>query len=105
MYSILPVLLGKSQKVENQQAVVHSSSMGIYAIRKGDWKLIEGLGSGGFTEPKEIKSQNGIIGQLYNLADDIAEKNDVYSQNPDKVKELHDLLVEIKLTKRKPFWN
>lgn len=102
-YSILPVLLGKSQKVVNQQAVVHSSSMGIYAIRKGNWKLIEGLGSGGFTEPKEIKSQNGIIGQLYNLADDIAEKNDVYSENPNKVKELHDLLVEIKLTKRKPF--
>ncbi len=103
-YSILPVLVGKSQKVTNQQAIVHSSSMGFYAIRKGDWKLIEGLGSGGFTEPKEIKPLNSQAnGQLFNIAEDIAEKNDVFTRNPAKVKELHDMLEDIKMTKRKPF--
>ena len=73
---------------------------GLFAIRKGDWKLIEGLGSGGFTEPKELKAQMGEApGQLYNLAIDMAETNNVYEQNPAKVKELTQLLTEIKQSK------
>lgn len=101
-YSILSVLLGKTKQVPNQPAVVHSSSIGYFAIRKGDWKLIEGLGSGGFTEPKELKPKVGEApGQLYNLATDISETNNVYEQNPDKVKELRQLLTDIKQSKTK----
>ena len=101
-YSILPVLLGKVQKVPNQPAVVHSSSIGYFAIRKGDWKLIEGLGSGGFTEPREVKPKAGeALGQLYNLATDIHEDHNVYEQYPEKVKELTLLLTEIKQKKLK----
>ncbi len=96
-YSILPVLMGKAKQVPNQPAVVHSSSTGYFAIRKGDWKLIEGLGSGGFTEPREVKAkEGGPVGQLYNLAADIAETNDLYQQKPEKVAELRALLAEIK---------
>lgn len=96
-YSILPVLMGKASQVANQPAVVHSSSIGYYAIRKGDWKLIEGLGSGGFTEPRDVKPKAGEpIGQLYNLATDQLETTNLYQQNPEKVKELTDLLTQIK---------
>ncbi|SOD88582.1 sulfatase family protein [Spirosoma fluviale] len=96
-YSILSVLSGKTNDVSNQPAVVHSSSIGFFAIRKGDWKLIEGLGSGGFTEPKEIKPKAGEpIGQLYNLATDQLETTNVYQHHPEKVKELTDLLAKIK---------
>lgn len=96
-YSILPILTGKATAVPNQPAVVHSSSIGYFAIRKGDWKLIEGLGSGGFTEPRDVKPKDGEpTGQLYNLDTDIAETNDLYLKNPEKVKELRDLLAEIK---------
>ncbi|QMW06843.1 arylsulfatase [Spirosoma foliorum] len=96
-YSILPVLLGKAQQVPNQPAVVHSSSIGYFAIRKGDWKLIEGLGSGGFTEPRDVKPVAGEpTGQLYNLATDQLETTNVYQQNPEKVKELTALLNQIK---------
>ncbi len=101
-YSILPVLLGKSKQVPQQEAVVHSSSIGYYAIRKGDWKLILGLGSGGFTEPRKIEPTVGKPeGQLFNLATDIAETNDVYAQYPEKVKELTLLLDQIKQSKTK----
>ena len=80
-----------------QPAVIVSSSVGFFTIRKGDWKLIEGLGSGGFTEPKEIKpSQEGVNGQLFNLALDPKETQDVFSTNPQKVAELRALLQEIK---------
>ena len=96
-YSILPVLQGKVNQVPGQPAVIVSSSVGFFTIRKGDWKLIEGLGSGGFTEPKEIKpSQEGVNGQLFNLALDPKETQDVFSTNPQKVAELRALLQEIK---------
>ena len=101
-YSILDVLLGKSKIVAGQPAVVHSSSIGFFAIRKGDWKLIEGLGSGGFTEPRNINPVEGQPkGQLYNLATDISETEDVYARYPDKVKELTQLLAEIRNSKTK----
>jgi arylsulfatase A len=101
-YSILPVLLGKSGQVPHQPAVVHSSSIGYFAIRKGNWKLIEGLGSGGFTEPRQVKAVEGEpAGQLYNLDTDIAETNNLYAQNPEKVAELAKLLTEIRQSKSK----
>ncbi|QDK80615.1 arylsulfatase [Spirosoma sp. KCTC 42546] len=96
-YSILPVLLGKAKLVANQPAVVHSSSIGYFAIRKGDWKLIQGLGSGGFTEPRDVKPKAGEpIGQLYNLATDQLETTNLYQKNPEKVKELTALLDQIR---------
>ncbi|CAG5018047.1 N-acetylgalactosamine-6-O-sulfatase [Dyadobacter sp. CECT 9275] len=101
-YSILDVLLGKSKEIATQPAVVHSSSIGFFAIRKGDWKLIEGLGSGGFTEPRKINETAGQpAGQLFNLATDISETEDLYARYPDKVKELKQLLTEIKNSKTK----
>ena len=77
--------------------MVHSSSIGYFAIRKGDWKLIEGMGSGGFTEPRDVAPKpGGPTGQLYNLATDIAETNDLYIEHPEKVKELRALLADIR---------
>jgi hypothetical protein len=76
---------------------VHSSSIGFFAIRKGDWKLIEGLGSGGFTQPKEIEAKPGeAAGQLYNLKEDVGETRNLYAQQPEKVQELRKLLKDIK---------
>jgi arylsulfatase A-like enzyme len=100
-YSILPILLGKSSVVENQPAIVNISSIGFYSIRKGPWKLITKLGSGGFTVPKEITPKAGEpIGQLYNLDSDIHEDNNLYQQYPEKVKELTELLEKIKNLKK-----
>ncbi|MEZ0484661.1 sulfatase family protein [Fibrella aquatica] len=96
-YSILPVLTGKTKHVPSQPAVVHSSSIGYFAIRKGDWKLIEGLGSGGFTEPRDVAPKPGESqGQLYNLASDQLERTNLYAQNPEKVAELAALLTKIR---------
>lgn len=99
-YSLLPVLLGRSTLIEEQPAVVHSASNGYFAIRKGDWKLIEGLGSGGFTPPKEIVAAPGQAhGQLYNLAKDIQETQNLYDDHPDVVEELSRELMNIRETK------
>ncbi len=98
-YSILPILTGKSAVIADQPAIVNISSKGTYDIRKGPWKLITKLGSGGFTVPVQITPKPGeAIGQLYNLDTDVHEDHNVYSQYPEKVKELTDLLEKIKST-------
>jgi arylsulfatase A-like enzyme len=101
-YSIFPVLTGKTDIVTNQPGVVLSSSKGFFAVRKGSWKLITKLGSGGFTVPVELEGNPGdASGQLYNLDADIHEDNNLYNQYPEKVKELTDLLEEIKNAKQR----
>ncbi len=96
-YSILPVLMGKATVAKGQPAIVNISSKGHFDIRNGDWKLIDQLGSGGFTVPSEVKPAAGEpVGQLYNLANDMHEDHNLYNQYPEKVKELTDLLNKMK---------
>jgi arylsulfatase A len=96
-YSILPALLGKQRDGPIREATVHHSSQGVFAIRQGDWVLIEGLGSGGFSVPQKIEPvPNGPKGQLYNLAKDIGQERNVYLDNPEIVARLHDLLERYK---------
>ncbi|MEZ5104998.1 MAG: arylsulfatase [Draconibacterium sp.] len=96
-YSILPVLLGKTDKVPGQDAVVHHSSKGLFAIRYGDWKLIEGRGSGGFSEPVFYDPKPGEApGQLFNIKDDPSETFDLYQQKTEIVKQLTIKLDSIK---------
>ena len=93
--SILPVLHGGD--ANNDISVIHHSSRGVFAIRHGDWKYIEGLGSGGFSQPNFIEPQaGGPDGQLYNMHDDPAEQIDLFVTHPEKVKELRQRLEEIR---------
>ena len=63
----------------------------------GPWKLITGLGSGGFTQPRDIKPEDGgPAGQLFNLDDDLSETRNVWQQHPEIVKQLQSILVQSK---------
>lgn len=96
-HSILPVLLGKTDTIPGQTAIVHHSSRNFFAIRKGDWKLIEKRGSGGFSQPHTLTPQgNEPKGQLYNMKTDISETNNRYNERPEIVQELQDLLNNIR---------
>jgi len=93
--SILPILLG--DKPDNSHPVIHHSSRGMFSIRKDNWKYIEGLGSGGFTQPAHIEPKDGDPeGQLYNMKDDPSEQNNVFDENPTIVKELKQELERIR---------
>ncbi|MGB0768558.1 MAG: sulfatase family protein, partial [Phycisphaeraceae bacterium] len=87
-FSLMPILRGIDKPI--RESVIHHSAGGTFAIRKGDWKLIEGnLGSGGFSPPRMTKpKQNDPQGQLYNLRDDPKEANNLWLDEPEKVKEL-----------------
>ena len=83
---ISPVMLSKGQNSLDQRAIIHHSLDGMFAIRVGDWKLIEGLGSGGFTKPARVEpTGQSTPYQLYNLAEDPAEENNVAGENADVV--------------------
>ncbi len=96
-HSLLPVLLGKTDTVPGQKAVIHHSSRAFFAIRQGDWKLIDRRGSGGFSKPNIYEPKEGEVpGQLYNIKTDLGETQNLYAENPEKVKALKDLLDEIR---------
>lgn len=91
-FSFVPVLDGvrPADRPIRPPIVMHAGSApSMMMIRSGDWKLINGLGSGGFTKPSLIKPKPGEPAvQLYNLRTDPAETTNLAAQHPDKVKEL-----------------
>jgi arylsulfatase A-like enzyme len=94
--SFLPALTDKLGKPV-REATVHHSGSGLFAIRQGPWKLIDGLGSGGFSAPRTEKPQpGGPIGQLYNLTDDPEEQKNLYGEKPEIVAKLKALLQQYK---------
>jgi arylsulfatase A-like enzyme len=91
-----PVLWG-DMTFHNRSNMVHHSSGGMYAIRSGDWKYIDGLGSGGFSYPSRMTpGKNGPKGQLYRLNEDPLENENLFAAFPEKLSELKQELEEVK---------
>ena len=93
-YNMLPVLLGDTVETPIREVLVHHSGNGMFAIRQGHWKLILGKESGGFT--KYTPPVDAPKGQLYNLATDPREENNLYLDHPEKVQALEAKLKAIK---------
>lgn len=90
-------VLEEQTNIPIRDNIIYISSRGKLAIKKDGWKFIDGLGSGGFTEPQKILTiKDGPSGQLYNLDTDPLEMNNLYLLNPIKVKELSELLNKLK---------
>jgi arylsulfatase A len=88
-FSFLPVLLGESGGGSVREAIVHHSVDGMFSIRQGRWKLILGLGSGGFTDPRrEEPVPGGPAGQLHDMEADPAETTNLWDEHPDVVERL-----------------
>lgn len=95
-FSFLPIILGEKSSID-RPAVIHHSGSGKFGIREGDWKYIEGLGSGGFSQPKNPEPEpGGPEGQLYNLNSDPKEQNNLYLSEKEKVEDLKTKLKEIR---------
>lgn len=85
-FSFLPALTRKGACA--REAVVHHSVSGMFAIRQGQWKLVLSTGGGGWTKGK-IKDAPG---QLYDLSNDISERTNQYTKQPEIVARLTKLL-------------
>ncbi len=87
--------LWKGSSLSVREHTIHHSLFGMFAIREGDWKLEMCAGSGSNNFPFEGMQTQGMYPiQLYNLAEDIAEKNNLAEQNPEIVQRLKNILAE-----------
>ena len=76
---------------------MHHSSIGVFSIRHGEWKLIlDTQGSGGWPPPRDGGPKPGTPGQLYHIFNDPYETENLWSTYPDIVKRLPELLDRFK---------
>lgn len=93
-FSLLSTLKG-DLKTPTRDHIIYISSANTLAIKEGDWKYIDGLGSRGFSAPSRLEPvKGGPKGQLYNLKNDPLESKNLYLSEPQKVEELSSLLYE-----------
>jgi len=83
--NILPLLEGRDEPV--RRSSVSQSMRGLLSIRRQQWKLILGPGSGGWAKGRDAQAA-----QLYDLETDLAETTNLYSQRPRVAAELTELM-------------
>ena len=100
-HNFLPLLHGKSKYDGMREAHIHNTRKDHYAIRKGEWVLINAK-SGGVTKvPEWFNEENGYElnlhnEALYNLHEDIAQRKNLAAEYPERVTELRALLQQIR---------
>jgi arylsulfatase A-like enzyme len=103
-FSFLPNLLGKSD-APSRDALVMQNLWGTYAVRKGNWKWIEGVPgmitrNGKWVKIHELpENERAALDfskdeALYDLSKDPGEKQNVLKAQPEVVKELRAILNE-----------
>ena len=94
--SFLPALTNPSAGQVPRGPIVMKAGSGAMLIREGKWKLIDQLGSGGFSSPKRVRpTKGGPEGQLYDLSKDPSEKTNLWSEYPELVRSLRKRLKQI----------
>lgn len=77
-----------------RQSLVYHSDKGYFALRKGEWVLLDCKGSGGWTLPEEdVKDTQSV--QLYNLDQDYKQHHNVAEMYPELVKSMKKELDKI----------
>jgi arylsulfatase A-like enzyme len=90
-FNVLPALFGES-KTGRDRSIEHA---GVLSLRQGPWKFIE-PGKG----PKNLVNTNtesgqSPAGQFFNLAEDLGETRNLAAEQPDKARELANLLAKL----------
>ena len=115
---LMNVLLGKSkvgraslivqgadlsliQGNENKAGTSDKKTTSTLALIKNNWKYIPANNGPANTNPKltNIETGNSTVPQLYNLKEDIGERNNLAEKYPEKLKEMVQLMEKIKRVK------
>jgi arylsulfatase A len=90
-YNFWPLISGTGKAARPN--IIHHSIDGMFAIREGRWKFIDGNGSGGWSAKNP---DDKAPGQLYDMENDERETTNVYDKHPELVKKLKALLEQQK---------
>lgn len=91
----LDVFLGKSNEGRDELILEATTRT---ALRKGDWVMIPPYQGPAINKSVNIELGNADQFQLYNLKEDIGQKNNLAQANPEKLKELMAIFEEIRGT-------
>lgn len=97
-YNVLPTWLGESTETPIRDFMILSSSTGNVAVRHKGYKYI----SGEALKPRFDEAKAGrraaeyVDDQLYNLANDVGETNNIAAENPEIVEELKEIYRSVK---------
>ncbi len=86
--NLLPFLMGEKKGAPHEKLFWRFGEA--FAVRVGDWKL--------------VKDRSDALVRLYNLAEDIGEKNDLSAQRAQKVRELQTIWEQWNALLSKPRW-
>ena len=94
-FNVLPAWLGeKPAPAARDHLVLQNNNQAPLALRQGDWVLIQKPGG-----PRQQRPQPGAIppnSELYNLAADLTQTNNLAATEPTRVKEMVERLTRIR---------
>ena len=98
-YNLLPVLTGENYTRPLRTATVQNTSTGKFAIRQGDWVLIDTASGSARAESESYLQYFGLKdygkdnpGLLFNLKTDPGQSKNLYAKHPEKVENMRSLL-------------
>ncbi len=98
-YNLLPVLTGEDYARPLRKATVQNTSAGKYALRQGDWVLIDAPSGAAKAAPNAYLQHFELEGYgqdnpglLFNLKNDPRQSKNLYAQHPEKVASMRSLL-------------
>ena len=93
-FDFSPVLGTSNYSKPVRPSLIHHSISGMFSLRKGKWKYVEGAGSGGWS--KDDSPTGKLPAQLYDLEKDPSETRNLLEQEPEIAQELKVLLARQK---------
>ena len=107
-FDMLPAMLGVQNESESiRPHLLTQSFRGEFQIRKGNWKYLDHMGSGGNNYDGENLAKYALpetavdaTGQLFNLTSDPGEKTNLFFKKAEKRMELQKLLQQLKSSGR-----
>ena len=81
----------------SRSSIVHNTKQGHYAIREGNWVLIDAPSGNVSGAPDWYAEQHGYVknphpGALFDLSSDIGQLTNLFAEQSDRVNELQELL-------------
>ncbi len=100
-YNLLPLLKEDAPAFAGRPVHVHNTFADRYAIRRGDWALIDAKTGAHSRVPDWFTESEGYAANshpaaLYDLSSDLSQRRNLFAEHPQKVAELRTLLQHIR---------